>query len=177
MSRSRFTHENVLTDLRLSLRPGRRQDGETLHALIGDILESYGLSAECIANDGDLNDVASWYGSRNGVFKVLEDSRGVLMGCYGVFARSVTICELRRLYLVSTMRHRGLGHVFMEHVLQWARDRGFDSMELFTAPALKQAVALYSRYGFVRVVEMSGENTSTCDLHFRLHLHHGRISS
>lgn len=39
----------------------------------------------------------------------------------------------------------------MNTVLQWAQERGFDSMELFTAPALQEAVRLYERYGFVRV--------------------------
>ncbi len=103
-----MAHESLLTDLHLSLRPGRRQDQEALHALIGGILESYGLPTEGIAKDGDLNNVAAWYGSRNGVFGVLEDNSGALLGCYGVFARSTTICELRRLYLASTIRHRGL---------------------------------------------------------------------
>ncbi|MGH8377517.1 MAG: GNAT family N-acetyltransferase [Gammaproteobacteria bacterium] len=160
----------------LRLRPVCRQDEEEPRALIGRTLESHGLPTTCIAKDGDLNDVAAWYGSRNGVFEVLEDSRGALLGCYGVVARSATICELRRLYLVSTTRHRGLGRLLMNNVLQWARERGFDSMELFTAPALQEAVRLYARYGFVRVVEKTTVSTSICNLHSRPQLRDGNIS-
>ncbi|MGH8281402.1 MAG: GNAT family N-acetyltransferase [Gammaproteobacteria bacterium] len=64
----------------------------------------------------------------------------------------------------------------MNTVLQWAQERGFDSMELFTAPALQEAVRLYERYGFVRVAGKNAASTNACDLHFRLQLHDGIIS-
>lgn len=171
-----MAHESMLADLHLNLRPGRQQDGEALHVLISDILQSYGLPMESLANCDDLNDVAKWYGDRNGLFEALEDSCGELLGCYGVFARSATICELRRLYLVSRLRHRGLGRVLLNTVLGWSRNRGFDSMELLTAPALQGAVRLYERFGFVRVAEKATASTSTCNLRFRLQLHGGNIT-
>ncbi|MGA9851687.1 MAG: GNAT family N-acetyltransferase [Gammaproteobacteria bacterium] len=167
-------YQKLLTDLGLRLRPGCLQDAEGLHALVTGILESYGLPAGTV-KDGDLNDVATWYGSRNGVFEILEDSQGALIGCCGAFARSAVVCELRRLYLAHKLRHRGLGGVFMDRVLEWARSRGFDSMELSTAPVLKAAVSLYQKYGFMRVSETTGESTSPCNLHLRLQLSHTKL--
>ena len=167
----RPAHENLLADLRLTLRPGRRADAAGLHALIGGILQSYGLPADSLARDDDLDDVAAWYGGRKGVFEVLEDSSGALVGCCGAYARSAAVCELRRLYLAYKVRHRGLGRVLMDRLLDWARQRGFDSMELFTAPVLKDAVRLYEGYGFTRQPRASAE-ACVCDLHFSLRLRH-----
>lgn len=162
-------HENLLAELRLSLRPGRRADATGLRVLVGGILQGYGLPADSVAADGDLDDVEGWYGSRNGMFEVLVDSSGALVGCCGVYARSAIVCELRRLYLAYKMRHRGLGRVLLDRVLDWARGRGFQNMELFTAPVLKEAVRLYERYGFARYTQQADGNAA-CDLHFSLSL-------
>lgn len=164
-------HENLLADLRLTLRSGARTDSEGLRALVGGILQSYGLPANAVEQDHDLDDVASWYAARNGVFEVLEDSAGALVGCCGAYARTQAVCELRRLYLAYRVRHRGLGRVLMDRILEWARDRGFDTMELFTAPVLKEAVRLYERYGFARQLQTTASG-GACDLHFSLRLRH-----
>lgn len=161
-------HENLLADLRLSLRPGKRQDADGLRALVGGILQSYGLP-DSVARDGDLDDVAAWYGSRHGVFDVLVDSSGALVGCCGACGRSQTVCELRRLYLAYKVRHRGLGRVLLHRVVDWARARGFETMELFTAPVLKEAVQLYERFGFACQMQTAAEG-AVCDLHFSLTL-------
>jgi hypothetical protein len=92
-------HENLLADLRLTLRPGQRADASVLQALVGGILQSYGLPADSVVQAGDLEDVAAWYGSRHGIFEVLEDSSGALVGCCGTYRRTPAVCELRRLYL------------------------------------------------------------------------------
>lgn len=163
-------HENLLADLRLKLRPGKRADADALRTLVGGILQSYGLPADSVTQDGDLDDVADWYGSRHGVFEVLEDSAGALVGCCGAYVRSQTVCELRRLYLAYRVRHRGLGRVLMDRILDWARTRGFETIELFTAPVLKEAVQLYERYGFARQLQATADGGGACDLHFSLRL-------
>lgn len=161
-------HENLLADLRLTLRPGKRQDADSLRTLVGGILQSYGLP-DSVAGDGDLDDVAAWYGNRHGVFEVLVDSSGALVGCCGVYGHSQTVCELRRLYLAYKVRHRGLGRVLLHRVVDWARARGFETMELFTAPVLKEAVQLYERFGFARQLH-TATGPAACDLHFSLRL-------
>lgn len=161
-------HENLLADLRLTLRPGKRADAGGLRALVVGILQSYGLP-DSVARDGDLEDVAAWYGSRHGAFDVLVDGSGVLVGCSGVYGRSQTVCELRRLYLAYKVRHRGLGRMLLHRVVDWARARGFETMELFTAPVLKEAVQLYERFGFARQAQTAAGPVA-CDLHFSLRL-------
>lgn len=163
-------HENLLADLRLTVRPGKRADAAGLHALVGGILQSYGLPTDSVTQGGDLEDVAAWYGARHGVFEVLEDSAGTLVGCSGVCRRTQTVCELRRLYLAYKVRHRGLGRVLMDRVLDWARAHDFETIELFTAPALKEAVRLYERYGFARQLQATAGGAGACDLHFSLRL-------
>lgn len=162
--------ENLLAELRLTLRPGKRSDAEALRALIGGIRKSYGLPAPVRRHNDDLQDVADWYGSRGGMFDVLEDRSGALVGCCGAYARSRNICVLRRLYMAYRMRHRGLGRLLMEHVLEWARTQGFATVELSIAQVFKEGIQLHERYGFVRRLAESTDGGAACDLRFSLSL-------
>lgn len=164
------TQENLLANLRLTLRPGKRADAEALQTLIGGIRKSYGLPVPARNADDDLRDVAAWYGSRGGMFDVLEDRSGALVGCCGAYARSRKICVLRRLYMAYKMRHRGLGRVLMEHTLAWAREQGFESVELSIAQVFKEGIRLHEKYGFTRRLAESADGGAACDVRFSLNL-------
>lgn len=162
--------ENLLAELRLTLRAGTRADAKALNTLIGGIRKSYGLPAPLRDADADLHDVGEWYGSRGGMFDVLEDRSGVLIACCGAYARSRTTCVLRRLYVAYKMRHRGLGRLLMEHTLDWARTQGFETVELSIAQAFKEGIRLHEEYGFVRRLAESSDGGAACDLRFSLNL-------
>ncbi|MBT8493009.1 MAG: GNAT family N-acetyltransferase, partial [Deltaproteobacteria bacterium] len=70
-------------------------------------------------------------------------------------------CELRKMYLDSAMRGRGLGKRLLEHALSRARELGFRVVELETAAPLESAIALYQRYGFRPLEE--APSTPRCD--------------
>lgn len=160
--------ENVLADLHLSMRPGLRKDGAVLNGLIRGILESYGLSPDREGMDADLDDVETFYHARGGLFIVLEDFNGAVVGSCGVLPLSHERCELRKLYLAHPFRGHSLGKLLLRCAMDWARNRGFQEMELHTAASLKEAVGLYRRFGF----ERSGFKGATdrCELHFRCKL-------
>ena len=162
-------HARLLTELRLRLRQGRRRDGAALHELIDGILAGYGLLTDREGMDADLDDVQRSYTERAGRLEVLEDSSGALVGSCGVLPLSETQCELRKLYLVRRFRGHGLGRMLLERALAWAQKHGYREMELHTAAALTEAVALYEAYGFVR----NGgpvKPSARCELFFRLQL-------
>ncbi|MGH8280472.1 MAG: GNAT family N-acetyltransferase [Gammaproteobacteria bacterium] len=162
-------HDNLLAELRLTLRAGTHEDIAALHGLIGGIRKSYGLSLPRTARDDDLLDVERWYGSRRGMFAVLEDRSGVLVGCCGAYAgETPKTCVLRRLYVAYKMRHRGLGQLLMEHALDWARAQGFESVDLSVDQVFREGIRMYEKYGFVRHVHVGEHGAAACDLHFSL---------
>ena len=54
------------------------------------------------------------------------------------------------MYLATASRGHGFGRRLLEHALSRARELGFSRVVLETASVLREAVALYERYGFRR---------------------------
>lgn len=70
------------------------------------------------------------------------------MGCYGLFHVDQETCELRKMYLDPTCRGKGYGKMLLEDALQAASRLGYRIVSLETASVLKEAIALYRKYGF-----------------------------
>ena len=113
------------------------------------VLGEYGLQPDPASTDADLDDIEGSYFARGGTFSVLEDEDGSVVGACGLCPVQGRTCELRKMYLRRTHRGRGLGKLLLEDALASARELGFTCVTLETASVLKEAIALYKRYGFV----------------------------
>ncbi len=113
------------------------------------VLDEYGLKPDPDGTDADLDDIERSYFARGGTFCVLEDQDGSIVGAYGLYPTTDRACELRKMYLRRTHRGRGLGKRLLEDALNAAGRLGFTTVTLETASVLKEAIALYRRYGFV----------------------------
>ncbi len=113
------------------------------------VLDEYGLKPDPDGTDADLDDIEQSYYARGGAFCVLEEEDGSIVGAYGLYPLQNHTCELRKMYLRRTHRGRGLGRRLLEDALASARELGFTTVTLETASVLKEAIALYKRYGFV----------------------------
>jgi putative acetyltransferase len=154
------------------LRPATNADCEPVRNLVFTVLAEYGLKPDPTSTDADLRDIEQSYTNRGGVFYVLEDKDGSIIGSHGLYpvleerpetgdrrpeaptvsslqptASSLT-CELRKMYLHRDHRGKGLGKQLLEHALSEARRLGFTTVTLETASVLKEAIRLYERYGF-----------------------------
>jgi len=130
------------------LRRATNQDREKITGLVFEILREYGLSPDLCSTDADLADVESHYHARGGIFEVLETADGAVVGSVGLYPIDRSTCELRKMYLHSSFRGKGLGRVLLEHALKRAKELGFSRVTLETASVLKEAIALYQSYGF-----------------------------
>jgi GNAT superfamily N-acetyltransferase len=130
-------------------RPATNRDRERVVALIFGVLAEYGLPSDLNSKDSDLNDIEGSYMRSGGVFEVLEDSEGNLLGTYGLYPLDEETCELRKMYFVPEIRGRGLGRRVLERAVGHARRLGFKAVELETISVLKEAIRLYTRFGFV----------------------------
>ena len=74
------------------------------------------------------------------------------------------------MYLAPSARGQGFGRRLLEHALARAADLGFSRVVLETASVLREAVALYERYGFQRYT--TEHLASRCDTAYYLDLNH-----
>ena len=150
------------------LRPANNKDCEKVTELVYGVLKEYNLKPDPAATDTDIKDIEQSYFKRGGMFYVLEEKDGSIIGAYGLYLLDKTTCELRKMYLHRSYRGKGLGKLLLEEALSKARQIGFKRMTLETASVLKEAISLYKSYGFI---EYKPEHLSSrCDQAFALEL-------
>ena len=130
------------------IRPATNADAEAIRTLIFGVLEEYGLLAEHEGVDADLKDIEGNYIARGGMFDLVLDVGGQLIGTVGLYPRNDDVAELRKMYLAKRARRKGIGKMLLELALGRARELGFERIELETSSKLVEAIGLYSRYGF-----------------------------
>jgi N-acetylglutamate synthase-like GNAT family acetyltransferase len=130
------------------LREATNADGAPIRDLVFAVLAEYGLKPDPGATDADLSDIEQSYFARGGTFCILEDQDGSVVGAYGLYPMEHRTCELRKMYLRRNCRGQGLGRRLLDDALAKARGLGFARVVLETASVLKEAIALYERYGF-----------------------------
>jgi GNAT superfamily N-acetyltransferase len=136
----------------LACRDARGGDEAGIRALVFGVLAEYGLVPDPApgGTDADLIDVVASYAGRGGVFRVV--TRGdEIVGCGGLFPLDGGEAEIRKMYLAPEVRGQGLGRKLLQELIDAARARGFQRIVLETATVLREAIALYQRFGFVPV--------------------------
>lgn len=152
----------------MTLRQATNRDADTIRALIFDVLDEYGLKGDPNGIDRDLDDIEANYINAGGLFDVLVDDDGRIVGTLGLLPLRPGVCELRKMYLHRATRGKGQGKRLLDHAIERARALGFLRIELETASALVQAIALYKRYGFTPIP--SDHLAARCDAAFALDL-------
>jgi putative acetyltransferase len=99
---------------------------------------------------------------------VLEDSEGRIVGCIGLYPVDTHCVELRKMYLRKEARGKGLGKKLLDHAVKSAREMGYKRVTLETAAVLKEAIKLYTKYGFEPFVAQ--HLATRCDQAFVLEL-------
>lgn len=150
----------------INFRPAANGDSENIKKLIFGVLAEYGLTPDINGIDADLNDIEANYANRNGVFEILENETGEMLGTVGLFPLDNEIIELRKMYFDKKIRGRGIGKKTLERMIETARDLGYKKIHLETASDLKEAVGLYKKYGFQPTKD--GLNAERCDAAFTL---------
>jgi putative acetyltransferase len=132
----------------LNLRTATNRDMAQVMALVASVLAEYKLQIDPQATDADLLDIEKNYLTAGGVFEVIEDEQGNLVGTVGLYPLDSATCELRKMYFAPSLRGLGLGHFILERAIERARSLGFAHITLETASVLKAANHLYAKYGF-----------------------------
>jgi len=92
------------------------------------------------------------YAPPEGELLLARDAEGTAIGCVAV--RPTTddqACEMKRLYVSPAGRGKGLGKALMEAIVALATEMGYREIRLDTLSSLREAVAMYRKYGFVDI--------------------------
>ena len=142
--------------------------------MISEVLASYDLAVDPDGTDADLQSLEASYVEPGGVFEIIDDGAGRVLGSWGLMVHArhpderVREFELRKMYLRPEFRGQGWGKRMLERAIDFARKAGADAIVLETATRLVEARKLYEAYGF----EASSEAppAARCDLTMRLRL-------
>lgn len=150
-----------------ALRRWEPKDGAACRAILEAVLPAYGLEVDFEKTDRDLLDVEGTYFAKGGMFWVVEDGDRVL-GMGGVERKAPEVGEVRKMYFLPELRGKGFGRKFLDEIAAFARANGMKTLTLETASVLKEAIALYEKYGFRADVSLL--KTKRCDTAYRLDL-------
>lgn len=97
--------------------------------------------------DKELVELPGEYGPPTGTLLLARDDEE-LVGCVALRKIDDGVCEMKRLYVRSAYRGRGIGRQLTERVLADARALGYQRMRLDTLQTMIEARTMYTQLGF-----------------------------
>ena len=82
---------------------------------------------------------------------LLGRHRGAPACCGGVKRLDANVCEIKRMYVVSELRGRGVARVLLSALERHARELGYVLARLDTGPRQAHARSLYESSGYVEI--------------------------
>lgn len=136
---------------------------ELQRAYFADIASRYqGWSPDLIPS-ADPAEVAPPFGA--GVVAYLD---GRPVGCGGVKRLDATSAELKRLYLASSARGRGVGRRLLDELESHARALGYEVLRLDTGDRQPEALGLFRSAGYEQSADYNGNAWATYWMEKRL---------
>jgi putative acetyltransferase len=74
-----------------------------------------------------------------------------LAGCIALRKIDDNICEMKRLYLRSEFRGKGIGRKMAQEIIKVAQEFSYEKMRLDTVPAMAEAISLYRSLDFAEI--------------------------
>jgi len=95
----------------------------------------------------ELAHLTSEYAAPTGAFLLAEED-GIHFGCVGLRQFSDGVGEIKRLYVISTARGRGVGRLLAKGIVAAAKQLGYTRLLLDTLYSMQEAQSLYGSLGF-----------------------------
>jgi putative acetyltransferase len=82
---------------------------------------------------------------------VIATLDGEPVGCGAIRPLTAEVAEIKRMYVHPRARGLGVGRAIATELERFARDFGYTSIKLETGVRQPEAIALYTRRGFIRI--------------------------
>lgn len=116
--------------------------------------------------DQDLGNIEANYTQNGGYFLVLRDLvHKKVIGTAAIYNLGYGHAELRKFYIDSSMRNRGLGRELVQHLVEWCKEHQYFVVELETYASMTSARRLYEKVGFkpIQPLRIQRENETISD--------------
>jgi GNAT superfamily N-acetyltransferase len=128
-------------------QPQSEKDWYQARQLIEEYAASLNLDLSFQDFAHELEHLTSEYAPPTGAFLLVEEN-GLCLGCVGLRRFSEGIGEIKRLYMISAARGRGVGRLLGEGIVAAGKKLGYTQLLLDTLPSMKEAQSLYLSLGF-----------------------------
>ena len=163
----------------LTIRPWCPADRQAAMTVIASVLQEYGLPWQPGSADQDVVNVENHYLQQGGEFWVVESPNAVTQSpdivgtaAYYPIEREPQAVEIRKMYLLPTVRGLGLGAFLLTQLETAIATAGYRVIWIETASCLKEAVGLYESRGYEPA---TGIETARCDRVYRKALSPGTL--
>ena len=138
------------------LRKITKEDDAAVAELVRGNLKKFGLDIPgTVYFDENLYHLSDFYNAEpdKRIYYVLLDETDTVLGGVGLaeFEGIADCAELQKLYLVDSVKGRGLSYDMVKKVETAARDLGYKHMYLETHDNLKAAIHLYEKCGYKEI--------------------------
>ncbi len=147
----------------ITLRKATNSDIPSITRLVKKILPEFDLAYDSSTSDSDIIDIEKSYDNNGGIFMVVENNDGNIIGTVALFRIDKNECVLRKMYLARDFRGKGLGKILMANILQKAANMNFQEITLETNTGMTAAIHLYEQFGF-RKIEVNQATSPRCNL-------------
>lgn len=133
------------------MRPIEQKDNFSIARIIRNALEEFGANHPgTVYYDETTDHLFELFQIEGAAYWVLEKD-GELVGGAGIYPTAglpEATAELVKMYLRPDARGLGFGADFIQHCLNWAKQKGYKQVYLETMPELRNALKVYEKFGF-----------------------------
>ncbi len=145
----------------VTIRPIIQSDDDAMASIIFRSLEEYDLALPgTVYTDETTHHLSTLFNEPSSAYFVAEMD-GVIAGGCGVFPTpdlTAHTAELVKMYVAKDYRGRKIGESLLSHAMNAAMALGYRRLYLESFPALKQAIALYEKFGFRAIAQREGNS-------------------
>ena len=102
------------------------------------------------------------------IFFIKEDHE--ILGCVALMKIDDKIFELTKMAVKPKFRGRKIGHQLMQHTINYAQEKQWDQLIIYSNRKLENAIHLYEKYGFREIPIEENNPYSRGDIKMQLKL-------